>query len=117
MKCICCSNSEFYKYVDLEKYCILRCTNCGQGVTYPFESGEKLLTHNIERYSLPERIKLYYTHFQTYIEKYEKDYFIIRKHKPSGSLIDIGANIGLFAKTMRDFGYNVECVEIKEPEI
>lgn len=114
IKCVCCSNPKFYKYIDLGKYCVLRCTNCGQGVTYPFGLQKRLLEHNRERYTLDKRIKLYYTHFWAYNKKYIQDYFKISKYKPSGLLIDVGANIGLFAKTMKDFGYHVECVEIND---
>lgn len=42
---------------------------------------------------------------------YEYELRMIQKHKPKGSLLDIGTNMGFFLRKAREFGYQVQGVE------
>jgi SAM-dependent methyltransferase len=91
------------------------CSGCGLGVTHPFPEAEELQAINAETYPLDERVSTYLGK-QNYFERRYRGYLqAIQRFVPTGRLLDVGCNLGLFLKVAIEHGYSVTGVEINEP--
>lgn len=95
--------------VDEREFRVMRCTSCGVGFTLPMLSVSELSRYYPrEYYSIETNMKLEEggrRYCQTRVDR-------IRRFIRQGKLLDIGAGTGMFLKTARENGFDVEGLEI-----
>jgi len=112
MKCPVCDKSSFIEWCKVQTYSILKCKECGIGITAPFPTEEQLIEFNKKTYDVEQRIKVYLSR-QNYFEKRYEGYIKnIKTTKKDGKLLDIGCNIGIFMKVAQQAGFDVKGVEL-----
>ncbi len=112
MICPICTGSTFVHWTNCGDYAIVKCKECGLGITSPFPSKEELEESNKKIYDSQQRIQVYLSR-QGYFEKRYKKYLSVIKEFTNGTtLLDIGCNIGLFVKTAQQEGFESAGIEV-----
>jgi 2-polyprenyl-3-methyl-5-hydroxy-6-metoxy-1,4-benzoquinol methylase len=113
--CFVCGGTDLLSSLKTGAYSVQVCSGCGLGVTHPFPEAEELQAINAETYPLDERVSTYLGK-QNYFERRYRGYLqAIQRFVPTGRLLDVGCNLGLFLKVAIEHGYSVTGVEINEP--
>lgn len=112
-----CGNFEYRRswYDPLEKTVfILQCTRCGLARTFPIPlSGAGLEDYYEGRHDHIERSENEAIWQSFFIRTLN----IIKKYKTSGSLMDVGCNLGFFVKEAREQGFKAEGVDMSTEAI
>lgn len=114
MKCPVCGKEDYNTWGKVNQYSILRCKDCGLGVTWPFPSEEEMAKVNQETYQVEERIHIYLTKQLFFETRYRQYASRIKNFVTTGRLLDIGCNIGLFLKVAREEGFSPTGIEINK---
>jgi len=112
-----CGNFEYKRswYDPLEKTIfILRCTRCGLARTFPIPlSGAGLEDYYEGRHDHRERSD----NEAVWLSFFKRTLNIIKKYKSSGSLIDVGCNLGFFVSIAREQDFQAEGVDMSAEAI
>lgn len=112
MICQLCQNNSFAPWTQTGTYSVVRCTQCGLGMTSPPPRPEVSHDVNQEKYQLAKCIRTYQSRPVYFSSRYRKQLKRIQAFRPSGKLLDIGCNIGTFLVEARNMGFNVAGVEM-----
>jgi len=112
MACVVCGGVNSSVWGRLGGFEILRCRSCGVGRTSPAPSAAQLVQANLATYSAERRAEIYRSRQRDFDDRYSEVLARIRRFRPSGSLLDVGCNIGMFMKAARERGYLVTGVEL-----
>lgn len=112
MKCPACGGTIFTEWGKLPSYSVLKCAECGLGVTSPFPAAGQAEELNRTTYNGEQRAAIYSAREKDLGERYRRNLTRIKRFKPAGALLDVGCNIGIFMKAAREEGFAVTGVEI-----
>ncbi|MCM2267377.1 MAG: class I SAM-dependent methyltransferase [Elusimicrobiales bacterium] len=112
MACVVCGGESSSVWGRLGGFEILLCRSCGVGRTSPAPSAAQLEENNLATYAAEERAAAYLSRQREFDARYAAALARIRRFKSSGSLLDVGCNIGMFMKAAKDRGYSVAGVEL-----
>ena len=112
MDCLACGGRDFELWVRQGAYEIFRCRVCGLGVTSPAPSGEQLTECNRGAYGAKDRAGVYYSRRVELKKRYSSYIQRIKRFRPSGALLDLGCNVGVFMNVAREKGFSVTGVEL-----
>lgn len=99
------------RLVDRRVFEILRCPKCGLGYTIPGLPVEKLQAYYPDHYyNLDENVLMEASKASKLFRQDRID--LIKRYVSSGALIDIGSGTGMFLKSARENGFEVEGLEI-----
>ncbi len=114
MNCPLCNGTSYYEWGTVGKYSILRCKECGLGITDPFPTMKERAEANQEIYRVEQRIRTYLSRKGYFEKRYKKNITNIKRFKRAGKLLDVGCNIGLFLNVARNEGFSVTGVELNQ---
>ena len=112
--CPICSGTSFLEWGKVQKYSILKCEECGMGMTTPFPTPEQLIESNKRIYDVEQRVQIYMTRQNYFENRYKRYLRHIKKIKTNGYLLDVGCSVGLFMKVAQQAGYVVMGLEIND---
>ncbi len=115
--CILCGSPEREPLIRQGQWCVLRCKSCGLGVLDPHPDQRELSdlyqTHYLEDlYGVGFEVGSAGMKKRLSQETHRIRFF--RRAKRSGKLLDIGCGMGYFLAACRDWGYDVEGMDISE---
>jgi len=112
--CPICGETSRSHWGNTNGYDILRCQNCGLGITSPFPTPTDIKDSNADIYRIESRGSLYLRKQWYFKRRYHSQLRRIKQHVPSGRLLDIGCNIGLFLNCAKEAGFEVEGIELNK---
>ncbi len=112
IKCPVCTTESFSAWGRVDIYNIERCQGCGLGITSPFPEQKQLVAINQETYLLEQRITTYRSRYEYFKKRYQRQLHDIKSFKPSGKLLDIGCNIGVFLSEARAASFETTGIEL-----
>lgn len=112
MICTVCGGTDFYLWGRRGDYSILKCGACGLGVTSPFPAAGQADELNAKTYNGEQRAAVYSSRAREFEERYRGYLARIKGLQPTGALLDVGCNIGVFLSAAREEGFSVTGVEM-----
>lgn len=107
-RCKLCSSLEIHPYCCKDAINVVRCLSCGLIYADYTPEINALKDHYSKKY-FEAYVKTVSFHTKRRFEKRIRE---IRKIKPSGTLLDVGAGVGIFLKAAADKGYETKGVEL-----
>ena len=110
MTCVLCGGESTERYLGIGAHVLDRCRSCGLISTRNFAgtlsayAGEAYFTARNEYVS---RWDAFCAHFEPMVAR-------IRRHVPSGRLLDVGAGVGALLSVASRHGYSAKGVEVSE---
>ena len=115
VKCPLCAGQDEQKLFDKDGFHVVRCKLCDLTYINPRLSPEALEDLYNSNEISPQHY--YEEHISQDILHFKKRLAIIERYKKSGSMLDIGTNIGTMLKVAKDAGWTVRGVEFNHDAV
>lgn len=109
--CYLCGGKTFALWAQCGRYSVHSCTVCGLGVTHPFPSPEDFSGYEVDDTTIAWRINACLSRKEELLAIHREQVHRIQAKKRSGSVLDVGCNVGLFLVEAEKAGYQCLGVE------
>ncbi len=115
-RCAVCGSSGLSKEFDADQggFCVLRCPDCGLGLTWPPVPAEEIGSHYPETYYGKENVR-FNPLFECLTRLFQRRRArVLNNRVARGAILDVGCGRGFLLGFLRDLGYEPHGIELSD---